>query len=184
MIRCSRVMKGKAMTPSPHFTIGLQSTTFGRWVRLLLGLLFLLYSGLRMISRSERADALPVFASFLSILVAYYVAFLALERPLLSRVNPWLNTLVFVAPALVIVAVPLFPAGVQVGMVLYWGASLLLNALIGYGGCEVLAIPTLVYKRRYHVYCPTNVIDLAERAVVGRPGTARPSTQNRKEKER
>jgi hypothetical protein len=169
------------MTPSPHFTIGLQSTTFGRGVRLLLGLLFLLYAGLRMISRSERADALPVFVSFLSILVVYYGAYLALERPLLSRVNPWLNTLVFVVPALVIVAVPLFPAGVQVGMVLYWGASLLLNALIGYGGCEVLAIPTLVYKRRYHVYCPTNVIDLAERAVVGRQGPARPSTRNSKE---
>jgi hypothetical protein len=89
-----------------------------------------------------------------------------LEHLLLARKNPWLSSLVLVVPALVLVVVPLFPSGLQVGMVLYWGVSLLLNALIGYGGCEVLALPTIVYKRRYDVYCPTNVIDLAERSLL------------------
>jgi hypothetical protein len=154
------------MTTSPRFTIGLDSTTLGRWVRGLLGLLFILYSGLRMISINERADATLVLVSFLSILVVYYVAYLALEHLLLARKNPWLSSLVLVAPALVLVVVPLFPSGLQVGMVLYWGVSLLLNARIGYGGCEVLAVPTIVYKRRYDVYCPTNVIDLAERSIL------------------
>ncbi len=153
------------MAPSPRFAIGLDSTALGRWVRLLLGLLFILYAGLRMISISERVDATLVLVSFLGILVVYYVAYLALERLLLARHNPWLSSLVLVAPALVLVVVPLFPSWLQVGMVLYWGVSLLLNALIGYGGCEVLALPTLVYKRRYDVYCPTNVIDLAERSI-------------------
>src|SRR5262249_41654199 len=142
---------------------------------------FILYSGLRMISISERVAALPVLVSFLSILVVYYVAYLALEHLLLARQHPWLNTLVFVVPALVIVGVPLFPSWLQVGMALYWGVSLLLNALIGYGGCEVLAIPTLVYKRRYDVYCPTNVIDLAERSIVRTQRTVRQSTQHGKE---
>ena len=172
------------MNTSPHFTVGLDSTTFGRWVRFLLGLLFILYSGLRMISISERVDVLPVLVSFLSILVVYYVAYLALEHLLLARQRPWLNTLVFVVPALVLVGVPLFPSGLQVGMVLYWGVSLLLNALIGYGGCELLAIPTLIYKRRYDVYCPTNVIDLAERSIVRTQRTARQSTQHGKETRR
>jgi Family of unknown function (DUF6410) len=172
------------MPTATHFTIGLDSTTFGRWVRVLLGLLFILYAGLRMISISERADARAVLVSFLSILVVYYVAYLALEHLLLARQNPWLNTLVFVVPALVIVFAPLFPSGLQVGMVLYWGVSLLLNALIGYGGCEVLAIPTLIYKRRYDVYCPTNVLDLAERAVVRTQGKARGSTGNGDERAR
>jgi hypothetical protein len=163
------------MTTPTHFTIGVQSTTFGRGVRLLLGVLFLLYAALRMLSLHERVAALPVLGAFLGILVVYYGAYLVLERPLLARQHPWLNTLVFVVPALVIVFAPLFPSWLQVGMVLYWGVSLLLNALIGYGGCEVLAVPTLVYKRRYHVYCPTNVIDLAERAVTRPQGKARPA---------
>jgi hypothetical protein len=176
--------KEKMMTTSSHFIIGLHSTTFGRWVRLLLGLLFILYAGLRMLSIHERVAALSVLVSFLSILVVYYVAYLVLERPLLARQHPWLNTLVFVVPALVIVFVPLFPAGLQVGMILYWGVSLLLNAFIGYGGCEVLAIPTLVYKRRYDVYCPTNVIELAERAATRTRDTTRPLTPGSKEARR
>jgi hypothetical protein len=30
---------------------------------------------------------------------------------------------------------------------------------------SALAVPPHVYKRRYDVYCPTNVIDLAERSM-------------------
>ncbi|MCI0711820.1 MAG: hypothetical protein L0154_16815 [Chloroflexi bacterium] len=150
-----------------QFTIGQHSTTFGRWIRLIMGLLIILYVGLRMISNTNRVDALPIFASFAGILVVYYAAFLLLEKPLLARMNPWVNTLVFVVPSLVVVAVPVFPAGLQLGMILYWGVSMVLNGLIRYGGCEVLAVPTLVYKRRYDVYCPMNVFDAAEQAIAG-----------------
>lgn len=158
------------MTTQTQFTIGLHSTTFGRWVRFILGLLFILYAGLKMISRTNSVDALLVLLSFLGILAVYYIAYLILEKPLLTRMNPWLNTLVFVVPSLVIVFLPVFPAGLQLGMILYWGFSMLLNASVRYGGCEVLAVPMLVYKRRYQVYCPTNVIDIAERAVARNQG--------------
>lgn len=150
------------------FTIGRDTTSFGRWVRLILGLLLILYSVLRMISYTDRVNAFSVLASFLGILVIYFIAYLALEKPLLARTNPWLNTLVFVVPALLIVFIPVFPAGLQLGMILYWGISLVLNAIVRYGGCEVLAVPTLVYRRRYDVYCPTNLIDVAEQAAVNR----------------
>jgi Family of unknown function (DUF6410) len=158
------------MTTPSQIAIGRDLTPFGRWVRLIFGLLLIVYSGLSMITITDRADPLPTLGSSLAILVVYYAAYLVLEKPLLARRNPWLNALVFVAPALVIVFVPAFPLVLRVGMVLYWGVTMLVNTLIGYGGCEVLAIPTLVYKRRYDVYCPTNIVDVAEQAVAGNRG--------------
>ena len=152
-------------TPLP-FTIGRDTTTFGRWVRLILGLLFIVAVGLSTISLTDRVDVLPLLVSFLVILVVYYIGYLALEKPLLAHGNPWLNALVFVVPALVIVVVPVFPPALRAGMTLYWGVMLVLNSLMRYGGCEVLALPTLVYKRRYDVYCPTNILDAAEQAVA------------------
>jgi hypothetical protein len=108
--------------------------------------------------------------SFVAILIVYELAYLVLEKPLLALTNPWLNALVLVVPALVVVLVPVFPAALRVGMVLYLGVTSILNAVIGYGGCEVLAVQTLVHKRQYSVYCPTNVIDVAEQAVrTGKP---------------
>jgi len=155
--------------------IGRNTTTLGRWVRLLGGLLLVLFAGLSMISITDRADARGVLVSFLAILLVYELAYLALEKPLLARMNPWLNSLVMVAPALVIALVPVFPAGLRVGMILYLGVTCILNAVMGYGSCEVLAIPTLVHKRQYDVYCPTNVIDLAEQAVkAGKPTPPEP----------
>jgi hypothetical protein len=105
-----------------------------------------------------------------AILIVYELAYLVLERPLLARMNPWLNALVMVAPALVIALVPVFPIELRVGMILYLGVTCILNAVMGYGSCEVLAIPTLIHKRQYDVYCPTNIIDVAEQAVrAGKP---------------
>ena len=153
------------MTGQSRIEIGRDSTTLGRWFRLVLGLLLILFASLRTISITDRVDALPLILTFLAILVVYYLAYLVLEKSLLARNNPWLNMLVFVVPALVIALVPVFPATIQAGMILYLGVTSVLNAMIGYGGCEVLAVPTLVYQRRYDVYCPCNVLDLAEQAV-------------------
>jgi len=155
--------------------IGRNTTTLGRWVRLLGGLGLVLLAGLSMISITDRADARGVLVSFVVILVVYELAYLALEKPLLARMNPWLSTLVLVVPALVIALAPVFPAALRVGMILYLGLTSILNAVMAYGSCEVLAIPTLVHKRQYRVYCPTNVIDMAEQAVkTGKPTPSEP----------
>jgi hypothetical protein len=37
-----------------------------------------------------------------------------------------------------------------------------------YGGCEVVAVPSLLFGKRYVVYCPYNVIDVVEKAVLDR----------------
>jgi hypothetical protein len=158
------------MASPAGFRIGRNATTLGRWVRLLGGVLLVLIVGLSMISITDRADARGVFVSCLAIVIVYELAYLALEKPLLARMNPWLNALVMVAPALVIALVPVFPIELRVGMILYLGVTCILNAVMGYGSCEVLAIPTLIHKRQYDVYCPTNIIDVAEQAVrAGKP---------------
>jgi Family of unknown function (DUF6410) len=158
------------MASPARFRIGRNATTLGRWVRLLGGLLLVLITGLSMISLTDRADARGVLVSCLAIVMVYELAYLVLEKPLLARMNPWLNSLVMVVPALVIALVPVFPTELRYGMILYLGVTCILNAVMGYGSCEVLAIPTLVHKRQYDVYCPTNLIDAAEQAVkAGKP---------------
>jgi hypothetical protein len=37
---------------------------------------------------------------------------------------------------------------------IFFGVSMLVAAAKGYAGCEVLAIPNLVLRRRDSVYCP------------------------------
>src|SRR2546421_3253086 len=69
----------------------------------------------------------------------------------------------------------------QSGVALYVAGSLLLAAAMAYGGCEVAAIPALIFRRRLVVYCPFNAVDAAERSPGGgrvpgcsRRGRARP----------
>lgn len=163
------------MTTQPRFIIGLDSTTFGRGVRLILGLLILLMVVEVMID--AEIDVLLVLVNLLIILAVYSIAYLALEKPLLSRMNAWLNALIFVVSVLVAAFVPVFPAGLRLGMLVYLGFSLVVNALIRYGGCEVLAVPTFVFRRRYSVYCPTNMIEIAEQMVARSRGKALHATQ-------
>ena len=51
-------------------------------------------------------------------------------------------------------------------MVGYFSTSLLFSAFAGYGGCEVVAIPSLIFRRWYTVYCPLNAIDVVERSLT------------------
>ena len=39
---------------------------------------------------------------------------------------------------------------------------------MSYGGCEVMAIPSLIFRRRYVVYCRYNVVDVVDKVVADR----------------
>lgn len=45
----------------------------------------------------------------------------------------------------------------------------LLDAAIRYGGCEVVALPTLLTGRRYILYCPTKAVDAAKHPLYSMP---------------
>jgi hypothetical protein len=42
---------------------------------------------------------------------------------------------------------------------------------MSYGGCEVVAIPSLIFRTRYTLYCPYNAVDVVENALL--KGSAR-----------
>jgi hypothetical protein len=88
--------------------------------------------------------------------VLYLVLFWALSE----RVpHPWLRTVIFWLP----IAFILLPAGWGFGVLLYLFVSLIVAALSSDGGCEVVTVPSLLFRRRCTVYCPLNAIDLIER---------------------
>jgi hypothetical protein len=54
-------------------------------------------------------------------------------------------------------------------MLSYIGLSFLLQWRLNYGGCEVVSLPILLFRKRYPTYCiPLVVLDAVEKAVVDR----------------
>jgi hypothetical protein len=47
------------------------------------------------------------------------------------------------------------------------------QAVAGYGGCEIIGIPTLFVRRRYTVYCAMNGGDFVEHWLVKQPAPVR-----------
>jgi hypothetical protein len=160
---------------NPSATNGVRSVVIGRdllpagrVVRILAGLLLVLAA----VSTVPHLGALTtvvlgqVALAFLLTAVAYTILAGVLGDRLLARVDPWLAAIVLVAPATVLLF--FLPLSATVGYNLYVGISLLVQAAIRYGGCEILGIPTLLLRRRYTVYCVFNASDLVERRWRGR----------------
>lgn len=84
----------------------------------------------------------------------------------LGRANPWIPTIIFVGPPLLVAALSWGPDAFRLGLGMYVTASAILAAATSYGGCEVVALPALLFKRRHVVYCPYNIVDAMEDAVV------------------
>ena len=144
----------------------------GRVVRLLAGLLFLasVADGLLMGAAGPLSwRVLGLVAIVFALAAAGYTALVAvLGERVLVRVDPWLGAIILYAPLAVILTLPFVPGWAAVGATLYIGVSLVVEAAIGYGGCEIAGIPTLVLRQRYTIYCLLNSADLAERALRDR----------------
>ncbi|MGH3411605.1 MAG: DUF6410 domain-containing protein [Marmoricola sp.] len=64
---------------------------------------------------------------------------------------------------------PFVPVAVSAGFAVYLAIGMLVQAVIGYGGCEVAGLPTLIPRRRYRIYCAFSGADLVERRLQARP---------------
>ena len=152
---------GASRVAPAEITVGRDVGPVGRWVRLVAGVLSLSF-GLGVFvagSGTEMAQTAVAVAG----LTAYYVAlYRLLGERLLARTHPWFGTTIMLG-SLGVFTAPFMPQPLRHGAGLYVGATLILAALIRYGGCEVAALPTLLFRRRYVLYCPWNAIDLAER---------------------
>ena len=156
---------------SSSFVLGHDLRVVGKWSRLIMGVLGVLWA----IARAVEAGVLAETGLYVVAIAAVYLAaHWALSGWVLGRMNPWVGTVLLVGPAILIPGTPMLPVALRVGMVAYFSASLLLNAVKNYGGCEVLALPSLLFGRWYTVYCPLNVIDAVERRVAGEAGARSP----------
>ena len=150
------------------FRLGLDAGPIGRVSRLILGGLIPIYSIIRLLLNTDPtlgyyAQATAYFAAiFLVYLAAHYF----LGERLLARVNPWVGTIILVGPPSLALMLQLGPGPFQLALGLYIAISLIFNFIMSYGGCEVMALPSLIFRRRYVVYCPWNVVDLADKVIA------------------
>ena len=176
---------------SKYGTLGLDVGVIGRWSRLIWGLFILLPLAFS-ISQSFGSSnpelnitgeyysfsdpvnfyTLTVFY-FITILVAYTAVYWYLGDRFLKRTNAWINTLIFVGPAFLVAWLPIagvaLPVTLRLAMLLYIGISFIIQWKIKYGGCEVVSVPILLFKKRYETYCiPLVAIDAVEKAIVDR----------------
>lgn len=162
------------MTTPSSFTIGRDVGLFGRWFRLIIGVYFaLLATAVPLLEEPVPAtEALSFLGTlglyFALILGVYLVAFYFLGEPVLARTNPWVGTIILLGPLAMITAFRIGPQPFRVALGLYYSISSIFNFAMSYGGCEVVAIPSLIFQRRYTVYCPYNAVDAVESALLYR----------------
>ena len=85
---------------------------------------------------------------------------------MLAQTDPWVGTLILLGPVAVIGGFEIGPPEFRVGLSLYYSVSSILNFAMSYSGCEVVAIPSLIFRTRYTLYCPYNAVDVVENALL------------------
>lgn len=143
----------------------------GRVARVLAGVLFLAaaFGTAVTFHLLSLSGLLAIAATVVVAALAYTVGIRVLADRFLVRADPWLAALALVLPLAVVAVLPFLPPAIPVGLDAFVALSLLTQAAIGYGGCEIVSIPTLVLRRRFTVYCALNGVDLVERWLEARP---------------
>lgn len=172
---------------STYGKVGWDVGIVGRWFRLLMGVFF----GLVVLgdyvggthAHSLRMNTLTV-VFFVGFLIAYFgIYLLVIDR--VKHMNPWVPTIIFVFPAMYflfngmfvpfewsfgyLIGLPYVNHPLTIAMLLYVGISLPVQFFTRYGGCEVIAIQNLIYRKECSSYCvPLLPLDMAEKAIVDR----------------
>ncbi len=153
-------------TEKRGFAVGQEIGGCGRCTRVVLGLLLLVSIGTSIAQSGLSAVLIGQIAGGLLLTAVLYVV---LFWQFGERMHhPWLRTVIFWLPAAFIPFLFLIPWGWGFGALLYLSVSLIVAALSSYGGCEVVALPSLLFRRHCTVYCPLNAIDLVERRYTQR----------------
>ncbi len=160
--------------------LGQDMGTAGRWSRLVFGLGFLILGITLLVSNASLTYYTQTSIIFLLIVAVYIAAHYLLGERVLARRNPWIGTAIFVVPMLYLV----FSAylGIGIGWIIGWadidwplstaaiiyvGISFLVIWKTGYGGCEVVGIPNILFKRSYRTYCiPLVLVDVLEKGRI------------------
>ena len=145
------------------FAVGQEVGSCGRCTRFVLGLLLLVSIGTSVVQNGPSATLIGQLAGGLLLTaVLYIVLFWVLGARVLSQLHPWIRTGIFWGPLMFIPLLFLISWGWGFGVLLYLSVALIVGGLTSYGGCEMVALPSLLFRRHYTVYCPLNAIDLVE----------------------
>ena len=152
--------------------VGVEAGPCGRVFRLYLGLGILFFVAYRFLQSfisfgfAAVPPLLTVLGYFTVIVSAYLALYWVLLRTEVGRRNAWFNTVMIVGPpyALFILHFTLYRMDlVLFALLLYIGISLLFSYRIGYGGCEMITLPIMLFKKRCTTYCiPVVVVDLLD----------------------
>ena len=113
---------------------------------------------------------------------AYLAGYLLIAEKIKDK-NPWIATMIFVFPAMYffangfvvpfelsfgyLIGMPYVNHPITIAIILYVGISFPVQFLTKYGGCEVIAIQNLIYRKNYSSYCvPLLPIDILEKTIV------------------
>ncbi len=158
-------------TDSGLIRIGNGVGPMGRWFRLFIGLNFALYLSLNpiLVNPLPTEELWPYYSEigiwFLLIFAVYQVVFYFFGHFFFARLSPWAGTAVFLGTPTLLRVLGWVPVEFQIAFGFYVGISLVATFFMRYGGCEVVALPSIFFKQRYTMYCPFNAVDAIERAV-------------------
>jgi hypothetical protein len=152
-----------------QFGVGYDIRVVGKIGRLLMGGALVLGPTWVMLTGTSWWFKAQIALGFAATFAAYWVAYRVLGELVLKRTSPWVGMMLLVVAPIVLIVVwmPELPVPIWLGISLYVGVGLLVNVVTNYGGCEVLALQSVMYKRWYKVYCPINVLDAVEDKIVG-----------------
>ena len=170
---------------SNYGQVGWDVGIVGRWFRLVMGISMMTLVVLDFAGGSHThslgTNVLTVlfFVGFVLVYLAAYL--LVVER--VKDKSPWIPTMIFVLPAMYfiingmmiprelsfgyLIGMPYVNHPLSLAILLYVGISLPVQFFTKYGGCEVIAIQNLIYRKRCLSYCvPLLPIDMAEKVIV------------------
>ncbi len=135
--------------PAADAVAGTRSRPIGRILRFLMGA-SMVAAVVPNIVQASLTNNVVTGGVVLALLAGYTVIHLAVWR-FAPNLNRWLGAALAVTPAAL-----LFVFGGAIGQVTsvaYVGGSLLIDAITGDAGCEVMAVPGLLLKKRTHLAC-------------------------------
>lgn len=150
-------------TATTATVIGRDAHAFGRVFRLVSGALLVTAGAVGLATGPAGWTlAAPTLGWLVGLVVFYLLLYRVIVQRISERVDPFVATVLVLGP-LGVLGLSVFPRALHDAVGLYVGASLILTAGAGYGGCEVVALSVLLWRRRSVVYCPINILDAAER---------------------
>ncbi len=170
---------------SNYGQVGWDVGIVGRWFRLVMGIMMTIFFAFDFVGSSHTHSLTTNVLTglfFVGFVVLYLAAYLLIVERVKDK-SPWIPTMIFVFPAMYflinglflplelsfgyLIGMPYVNHPITLAMLMYVGVSLAVQFLTKYGGCEVIAIQNLIYRKRCASYCvPLLPLDLAEKAIV------------------